>query len=177
MLSDLIMSAQTGDKQSMLDLIEKFSPIIKKYGHKLDPEDGVNEITLFFIELIHQFNFSKLKSGSDGVIVSYIEKCVIHFYIKARKGMYNDRTLYWDELPEKSKAKIELISCQPGSSLDLAFPLQKLTEKERLVIIQIYEFGFTSAEIAKHLRVSRQNVNQIKKRAEAKIRVLLEGKK
>lgn len=49
MLSELIASAKAGDKNSMLHLIEKFSPIIKKYGYKLDPDDGISEITLFLL--------------------------------------------------------------------------------------------------------------------------------
>lgn len=176
MLSELIASAKAGDKNSMLHLIEKFSPIIKKYGYKLDPDDGISEITLFFIELIHQINFNKLKSQSDGAIVSYIEKCIIHFYIRSGKNMYRNNMLYWDELPEKGKARIEQIVPLQEYPLDWAFPMQILTEKEHSVIIQIYEFGFTSTEIAKHLKVSRQNVNQIKKRAEAKIRAFLKEK-
>ena len=34
MLADKILSAKSGNKDDMLCLIEKFSPVIKKYGKK-----------------------------------------------------------------------------------------------------------------------------------------------
>lgn len=46
MLFDQIMSAQAGDKNTMMALVEQFFPIIRKYGRKLDPEDGTNEMIL-----------------------------------------------------------------------------------------------------------------------------------
>ena len=170
MLFDQIMSAQAGDKNTMMALVEQFFPIIRKYGRKLDPEDGTNEMILYFIELIHQMDIHKLKSPNDGAIVNYIEQCIYHFYIKMKNGQNENHILHWEELPEYHKAAIEKITAQEEIPLDWSFPLQILTEKERSVIIQIYEYGFSSAEIAKNLGVSRQNVNQIKKRAEAKIR-------
>ena len=44
-----------------------------------------------------------------------------------------------------------------------------LTEKERLVLALIYQYGFSSAEVARKVHTTRQNVNQIKKRAEKKV--------
>ena len=46
MLADKILSAKSGNKDDMLCLIEKFSPVIKKYGRKLDIEEGISEVTL-----------------------------------------------------------------------------------------------------------------------------------
>ena len=60
MLSDQIRSAQAGNCSDMLALIERFTPIIRKYGRKLDPEDGLSEMTLGFIELVHQLQIDRL---------------------------------------------------------------------------------------------------------------------
>ena len=52
-------------------------------------------------------------------------------------------------------------------------PLSKcqiLTEKEYQVIVLVYKYQLSSAEIARRLCATRQNVNQCKKRAEQKLR-------
>ena len=173
MLSDQILSAQSGSKTDMLSLIEKFSPVIKKYGKKLDPEDGISEITLYFIELIHHLNIHRLNSRSDGAIVNYVAQSISHFYVKMKAGPYDNHFLYLEELTDAHRKKIESAPTNEDFPFDWTLPLQALTDKERLVIIHIYEHGFSSAEIAKYLGVSRQNINQIKKRAESKIRTAL----
>ena len=52
MLLKLIKSAQAGNQNDMLLLIQKFAPILKKYGGQLKREDGINDMVLYFIELI-----------------------------------------------------------------------------------------------------------------------------
>ena len=52
-----------------------------------------------------------------------------------------------------------------------------LTYNEELIIRLIFEKNYTSAEIARQLSVTRQNVNQIKRRALAKIKHGLFNKK
>lgn len=44
-----------------------------------------------------------------------------------------------------------------------------LTGKEEVIIRLIYETGYSAAEISRALNVSRQSVNQCKKRAEKKL--------
>ena len=90
MLADKILSAKSGNKDDMLCLIEKFSPVIKKYGRKLDIEEGISEVTLYFIELVHHLNIHKLRSCSDAALVCYVAQCISHFYTKMKKGPYPD---------------------------------------------------------------------------------------
>ena len=63
-------------------------------------------------------------------------------------------------------------SCETS---DLLFDAEKvLTEKERKIIALVYEYQLSSAEIARKLHTTRQNVNQCKKRAELKLRAYYE---
>ena len=63
-------------------------------------------------------------------------------------------------------------SCETS---DFLFDAEKvLTEKERKIIALVYECQLSSAEIARKLRTTRQNVNQCKKRAELKLRAYYE---
>ena len=48
MLLKLIKSAQAGNQNDMLLLIQKFAPILKKYGGQLKREDGINDMILYF---------------------------------------------------------------------------------------------------------------------------------
>ena len=91
-----------------------------------------------------------------------------------KKGPYDNRVLYIEELTEAHKAKLDADYATEDLPFDWTLPLQQLTDKEQFVIIQIYEYGLSSAELAKHLGVSRQKINQIKKRAESKIRTALD---
>ena len=170
MLSDQIRSAQAGNCSDMLALIERLTPIIRKYGRKLDPEDGLSEMTLCFIELVHQLQIERLKCPSDGAVVNYILRCLYHFYIKLKNNQYNSRAFYLEDLPEKQKSTLEMQAAQEETPFEWTLPQNTLTDKEKMIITLIYEGGYSSAEIAKHLGVTRQNVNQIKKRAESKIK-------
>ena len=59
----------------------------------------------------------------------------------------------------------------------MLFPQWGLTQKEIIVLNEIYEKGHTASEVASILHVSRQNINQIKKRAEEKLRRNLQSQK
>ena len=51
-LSYLVKEAQTGNKKYMLEIIEKFDPLLKKYGRKLTYDDAYADIMLCLIETI-----------------------------------------------------------------------------------------------------------------------------
>lgn len=171
MLLNLIRAAQDGDQNDMLLLIQKFSPILKKYGKMLKYEDAINDLTLYFIELIHQFDAEKMSSTCDGAIIKYIAKCIYHFYLKLRKKAYSDNNIVlFDDLSEAQKWGLPQLSIYDDVPFEWIVPANSLTEKERMVIYLIYDQGYSATEIAKILGVSRQNINQIKKRAELKIR-------
>lgn len=51
MLSEAIASAQHNNPDSLLALIEKFKPLLKKYAYKLHYEDAYYDLQLDFIIL------------------------------------------------------------------------------------------------------------------------------
>ena len=55
-------------------------------------------------------------------------------------------------------------------SISLLISGSQLTQKEIYVLTAIYEKGCSVSKLADLLHVSRQNVNQIRKRAEKKLR-------
>lgn len=52
MLLDEIRNAQDGNQDSMMTIIRRFNPLLKKYGKKLGYEDATDDLTVEFIEQI-----------------------------------------------------------------------------------------------------------------------------
>lgn len=172
MLCDQIALAQSGDKSIMLALIEQFKPLITKYAKLLNTEDAFEEMRLVFIELIMELKLDKLRSHSDGVIVAYITKTIRTRYIaKNKRRELESNTVYWDDLDESLRRKLEPSNPLFSAEEDFikAIPPGVLNEKELDIIVMIYLYGYTVAEVARTKGITRQAVNQIKLRALIKI--------
>lgn len=168
MLCDQIALAQSGDKSIMLALIEQFKPLITKYAKLLNTEDAFEEMRLVFIELIMELKLDKLRSRSDGVIVAYITKTIRTRYIaKNRRRELESNTVYWDDLDESLRRKLEPSNPLFSAEEDFieAIPPGVLNEKEMDIITMIYLYGYSAAEVARERNITRQAVNQIKLRA------------
>lgn len=62
MLMDQIIQAKQGSQADMLSLLQQFQPILKKYGRKLWGEDGLEDMTAAFLQVIHGH-----EAGTDSV--------------------------------------------------------------------------------------------------------------
>lgn len=82
MLESLIIKAQGSDNEAMLELINKFSPLLKKYARRLNYEDAQNDLTLYFIQLIHGMNLEKMLCKENGSIINYISICIKNYHNK-----------------------------------------------------------------------------------------------
>jgi DNA-directed RNA polymerase specialized sigma subunit len=173
MLIDLIRSAQKDDEHAMLQLINRFDKLFQKYGRKLRYEDAKNDLIVDFIELIKTFDFEKINNTSDGAIVNFLVKSTYRFYLKHLEIFMNKSNM---EVPlcdlDSSQVQIleRRLAMQDSLSVSELFPKNVLTLKEQKILIAIYQEGRSVSDVAAFLHVSRQNINQIKKRAESKIR-------
>lgn len=66
MLKDTIAAAQQNDEESLLALIEKFKPLLKKYAYKLHYEDSFFDLQLDLTlgskgHLFEQFSGEKMQ--------------------------------------------------------------------------------------------------------------------
>lgn len=59
MLDETIASAQHNNSESLLALIEKFKPLLKKYAYKLHYEDAYYDLQLDFIQIILTINLDR----------------------------------------------------------------------------------------------------------------------
>ena len=72
MLKDTIAAAQRNDEGSLLALIEKFKPLLKKYAYKLHYEDSFFDLQLDFIQIVTTLNLEAQTKESEGALVNYI---------------------------------------------------------------------------------------------------------
>ena len=82
MICRLLVKAQQGDEKAMLELINRFQPLLKKYAKKLGYEDAYEDFLLFFIELVKTIDLKKLNTLKDQTVAAYIKVSVTHFYGK-----------------------------------------------------------------------------------------------
>lgn len=72
MIIDDIRNSQLGNQQAMLDLVERFTPALKKYARKLETEDALNDLVLEFLEVILHLDCSSIRQQGDGAILSAV---------------------------------------------------------------------------------------------------------
>lgn len=179
MKADLIALSHSGNEDATLELINNFQPLLKKYAFILNYDDAYEELLIDFLELISRIHLDRLRIYSEGTIVSYIQKSIHHSYIKQSKRIKKLRNIsLHSDLSESELYYLESAT----SHIDNYFNLDEqcfdhlLTKPESLIIKMIYCNGFSVSEIATSCGISRQAVNQTKKRALKKLENLFSDK-
>ncbi|PXV86254.1 RNA polymerase sigma factor (sigma-70 family) [Lachnotalea glycerini] len=168
-----IVKSQKGDRDSTLKLINKFTPLLKKYAFKLNYEDAYNDLILNFIECIHNFHVENIKSKAERSIVSYICTSIHSSYVKRLNEIIRLQNLFiYSNLSESEQYYIESLSATNDSHFKLYMEsLQDfLTAPEISIIELVYYYGFSVNDIANFYGISRQAVNQMKNRALRKLK-------
>ncbi len=175
MIKNLIIELQKGSKDAILQLIEKFDPLLKKYAYKLRYDDAYNDLLLEFIQLLKNLRLNVLDNTCEGTLVSYISTSIHSFYIKksiALKKLH--KFVPYSDLSDSELYYIEVVSAISDTYFELDFTNfdYLLTELESSVIKMIYLWGYSVLEIASIYGISRQAVNQTKIRALKKLKYL-----
>lgn len=175
MLLDMIERAKANDGDAMVDIIERFSPMLRKYARLLQYEDAYEDLVVELIEFIQKFQPDKLMIKNDGAIVNYIGITFRNKYLFLAKRHSTASTLEVTEsdLTDAQKHVVENTTTAPANErLDVTAYLSKriLTPRQERVIMRHYYEGYSISQIAKQDGVSRQNINRIKKSALDKLR-------
>ena len=170
----LIRAAQQGDSDALLEVVDVFEPAIRKYVRLMNnDEDFESEIVLHLIEVVCSMELSRLSATNDGLLICYVCNALKNKYIYLSKKR---RKIAITELATEDEEKFEWQNKQRDNSdchksIELEDLLQRtLTSKERLCIELIVIQGYTAAEVAMYLGVTKQAVNQCKKRALSKLK-------
>ncbi len=81
-ISKLIEKSKKNDKKSLLELVERFNPLINKYSRMLNYEDAKNDLTEHFIVTIKQMPLM-----TEAKELNYIKTSVKNNYIKLSKNL------------------------------------------------------------------------------------------
>lgn len=173
MIIDIIQDSQRGNQDATLELIKTFTPTLRKYARKLETEDAYYDLQLDFIELIQSIRCDKLNFCGDGAMVNYISRSIRHAYIRRVRSIIAAKvsSAPLEEIPDTAFYKNSAYVMPRHSYIEI--PRDLLTDLERETICLIHTMGYSAAEIAHARGVTRQTVNQIKHRAENKLRKYL----
>lgn len=150
-----------------LRLLENFEPLLNKYSKNTYYSDMKSDLTLFFIELIPKIPIHKDNFKQDKYIISYIHKSLRHQYVLLNKKYNNNLN---NEQPLESKNYMLSVFNQSYDDIELKSIMERLTLKEKQVIIYKYRYNLSFADIAKITNKSRQCVYKTHKRAINKLR-------
>ena len=82
---DQIIQAKQGSQADMLSLLQQFQPILKKYGRKLWGEDGLEDMTAAFLQVIHDMKPEQIRCRAEGAVVQYLVQSVRHAYERLQR--------------------------------------------------------------------------------------------
>jgi hypothetical protein len=85
-----VMRCKKKDRDALLEMVTKFSPLIKKYSYLLNYSDAEQDVTTAFIEVVKNMPLEKIALSNDGntYILSYIKKSIKNKYILLSKQKY-----------------------------------------------------------------------------------------
>jgi RNA polymerase sigma factor (sigma-70 family) len=157
-LKKSILSYQKGNKDSFIEILNKFQFTIKKFAKKLNYEDAELDLTLYLLELTNSINLDNFKIKSDGALIKYI-------YLSLKN---KSTKLYKSDLKIKNES-IELdykVFSQNAyiqhNDVELVSFLNCLNNIQKKIIINKYINNLTDTEIASKLGISRQSVHNNK---------------
>lgn len=168
-LCDLIVSAKDNNQDSLMELINRFKPLIKKHAYALNYEDAENDLTADIIELIYNMPVFQ----NDGQAVQYISKSIRHSYIKFLKAKIRVRDNEFLYDPEFMKNMETIYEDFAEKNLDLLFAIEKLSYNQKWVIKYKFFYMFQDKEIMKRLKISRQAVYNNKIKALKRLKEML----
>lgn len=166
-LNYMVKKAQNGDEKYMMDIMEKFNPLIKKYSRKLKYDDAEADIIIFLIETINKIPiFNNINLNKDECIVGYISISIKNKYINLSKK-YIDIVNKEIELDTNIFSGYSLQDEQKSidNHIFVTFLLDKLPGYQRQIIENIFMDNISVIDISKRLHISRQSVNKTKNRA------------
>ena len=160
-----IQDIQNGDREQALALLEKFSPLLKKYAFFMQSEDALPDFQCFLLAFAKNLQLDKLTMSTDGAIISYINKAIYHHYIALSKAKRH-------QLPTVS---IESQTDYDPLQFDTAFSESDtynnllLLDLKRALSTEDFR-QYSIQEIAARDNKSRQAINKCKKTAIAKLK-------
>jgi RNA polymerase sigma factor (sigma-70 family) len=175
LLYELIKDSDKGDQKATMEIIDKFTPVLRKYSKKLNYDGSDTDLIIALIETIA--HLSRVNNNeiidNEGCIVGYIIKSIKSNYIKLSKSWYDvcRHELELDiaiEIPDKDTF------CEKEDYIFFNEMLDKLPLLQRTVIEERFLKEKSCNMIAMEMGITRQAVNSLKNRALKNLRECIE---
>lgn len=160
-LVDLVNRFKYGDDTSFDEIYACFSGLIRHYSIKRGGEDMMQSLSLFLVELLHSINLSRFALDETDGLKRYISVAIRNHYIHLSKEECEEdmqQAYYFSK-------KIPSISDYTDEKVDLNQALKRLNAGQRRIMVYKYLYEYRDTEIATILKVSRQAVNRLQRRA------------
>lgn len=168
LLKPLIQKIKNQDMNAFVLIFEEFKKLITFYGVRLHYEDAASELTLFLIELLYGIDLEKFLDDDSDELHRYIAVSIKNKYISLSMAKTK-------KLDFESEFFEERFSCSDEMEDRFCFikGVGRLNEVQKLILVYHFVYGYSIAEIAERLNVTRQTANKIKNQALAILREAL----
>ena len=169
-LIPLIEAYQQGNRQEFEKIYSVFEKLIAYYARRFQhDEDALQEFNVFLIEILYQIPLDRFCMDKSRGLQKYISVSIRNQYI------------FYSKCKQKNDAMF-VGFCEPiagyqsseDQRLMLLEGLSLLPDKQKRVIVDKYVYGYSDAEIAENLHISRQAVNRLKSRGLSALKAFFE---
>ena len=175
-LCELILCSKQKDKAALEELINHFTPLIRRFAWLLQYEDAGQDMILAFIEIVQSLPLSLLCSQSQDIyILSYIKKSMQNRYIFLSRQQRRFQMIFTAEESVLENIPDERDADGMDEMQTLQTELDKLTPLQKKVLLYRFCYGFSDSELSGVLHVSRQAVCQAKVRGLRTLREKLDN--
>lgn len=158
-LLEIIWEIKKRDMRRFGELYEAFEMLIRHFERKSDFDDAAEELTLFLLELVCSINTDKFFPDGSQSLNRYMAVSLRNRYIQLSKK----RGKHISELGKKYDGIMGYF-LEPEENLLLKEGLALLSERQRTAVLLRYIYGYSDAEIADRLGITRQAVNRLEAR-------------
>lgn len=170
----LLIKQSRETNEALLELLEMFEPLLKKYSFMLEYEDAYHDLQVYLIEVIKKLSVKDLVHIEDKYYLSYIKKSINSKYLKLSKKIQDIKNYTLEITDDETNVEEYIDAANPviDNYTLLFFNDMKefLTENEYDTIKMFYYEKRSISEIAEIKQVSRQYINQCKLNALKKLK-------
>lgn len=173
MFDKLVEEAIKGNKEALEEIIDRLQPLIissirKYYNKGNEYEDLIQEGNLTILESLKDFDPSRgvhfLGYIKLNLKYLYLNKHKRKIHLSLNEPVGNGEVEAIDLLESKAKDAIDIL-LEDERSLELNMALERLTERQKEVVLLFYMENMSMEEIGKKLGISYRTVVNLKTKA------------
>lgn len=166
-----VEKCQSKDSFAMLELIDKFKPLIKKYSRQFFYENIESDLVIALLQTSQNLPLEKFDPENEGALVNYFSTVVRNSYIDAVKKskQHLGRILLFEKSDLDNFEGTDPIKTVEDA-IEINLLLENLSPLQKEVIIDVFVYEKSEVEIAKKRHITKQAVSNTKARALKKLR-------